>query len=185
MQRSAFALLVLILLVGSSPVRGGAQTLAPAPPQSDHITSQGPESSLRDQVRYLIERWPRDFEIVVVKVLAEPKCNPSNGSCSLRVKPVDVILGHQQAPSYIVSYGPAAHCANDGDECQYVYDRVQFEVKRGDRMVAMLTPIIHPPHLPVAYDATRLDHANDALVESVRQVVAERVMAGARCEAKP
>jgi hypothetical protein len=185
MWRSVFVLLALILLVESSLVRGEAQTLAPAPPQWDHITSNGPESSLRDQIRYLIENWPRDFEVVVVEALAEPKCNHSDGSCSLRVKPVDVILGHQHEPSYVVSYGPAKHCRDDAGKCVYVYDRVQFEVKRGDRIVAMLTPMIRPPHTPVAYIATRLDHANDALVESVRQAVVERMMAGARCEAKP
>ena len=186
MWRSAVVFLALTLLVESSPVRGEAQTLAPAPSQSDHITSNGPESSLRDQIRYLIEHWPRDFEIVVVEALAEPECHhPSNGSCSLRVKPVEVILGHQQEPSYVVSYGPAKHCKDDADKCMYVYDRVQFEVERGNRMVAMLTPMIHPPHTPVAYIATRLDHANDELIESVRQAVVERMMAGARCEAKP
>jgi len=186
MWRSVFVFLALTLLVESSPVRGEAQTSGSAPSQSDHITSQGPESSMRDQIGYLIEHWPRDFEIVVVEALAEPQCNhPSDGSCSLRVKPVDVILGHQHEPAYVVWYGPAKHCRDDADKCVYVYDRVQFEVKRGDRMVAMLTPIIHPPHTPVAYIATRLDHANDALVESVRQAVVERMMAGARCEAKP
>lgn len=185
MWRSVVALLALTLLVESSPVRGEAQTSGSAPSQSDHITSQGPESSLQDQIRYLIGHWPRDFEIVVVEALAEPKCNHTpDGSCSLRVRPVDVILGHQREPSYVVSYGPAKHCRDDVDKCVYVYDRVQFEVKRGDRMVAMLTPMIHPPNTPVPYIATRLDHANDALIESVRQAVVEAMLAGTRCEAK-
>ena len=129
MWRSALVLLALTLLVERSPVRGEAQTLAPGPSQSDHITSDGPKSSLRDQIGYLIEHWPRDFEIVVVEAIAEPQCNhPSDGSCSLQVKPVDVILGHQREPSYIVSYGPARHCRDDNGKCVYVYDRVQFEV---------------------------------------------------------
>jgi hypothetical protein len=51
MRRSVFVLLALTLLVESSPVRAEAQTLAPTPSQSDHITSEGPESSLRDQTR--------------------------------------------------------------------------------------------------------------------------------------
>jgi hypothetical protein len=185
MRRSVFVLLALTLLVESSPVRAEAQTLAPAPSQSDHITSEGPESSLRDQILYLIEHWPRDFEIAVVEALAEPKCDLRSRSCSLRVKSIDVILGHQREPSYVLWYGPAKHCRDNADQCVYVYDEVQFDVKRGDRIVAMLTPEIHPPHTPVAYIATRLDHANGSLVESVRQAVVERMMAGARCEAKP
>lgn len=185
MWRSVVVLLALALLVGSSLVRGEAQTSGSAPSRSDHITSQGPGSSLQDHIRYLIGHWPRDFEIVVVEALAEAKCNyPADGSCSLRVKPVDVILGHQREPSFVVSYGPAKHCRDDVDKCVYVYDRVQFEVKRGDRMVAMLTPMVHPPNTPVAYIATRLDHANDALVESVRQAVVETMMAGTHCEAR-
>lgn len=186
MWRSVFVLLALTLLLEGSPWRGEAQTSAPAPSQSDHITSNGPDSSLRDQIRYLIGHWPGDFEIVVVEAVEEPKCDRLSGaSCSLRVRPVDVILGHQRASSYVVSYGPAKHCKDDWDRCVYVYDRVRFEIKRGDRMVAMLTPMIHPPRTPVAYIATRLDHADDALVESVRQAVVERMLAGTRCEAKP
>ena len=184
MWRSIFVLLALTLFVETSLVCGEGQTLAPAPSQSDHITSDGPERSLRDQIRYLIEHWPRDFEIAVVEALAEPKCNLGSRSCSLRVKSIDVILGHQHEASYILWYGPARHCRDNADPCVYVYDEVQFEVKRGDRLVAMLTPEIRPPHTPVAYIATRLDHANDALVESARQAVVETMMAGARCEAK-
>jgi hypothetical protein len=185
MWRSVFLLLALTLLVASSPVRGEAQTLAPAPSQSDHITSDGPESSLPDQIRYLIGHWPRDFEIAVVEALAEPKCNLRSRSCSLRVKPIDVILGHQHEPSYVLWYGPAKHCRDNAGQCVYVYDEVQFEVKRGDRIVAMLTPEIRPPHTAVAYIATRLDHANDALIESVRQAVVERMLAETHCQPKP
>jgi hypothetical protein len=123
---------------------------------------------------------------VVVEALENPKCDHrSNGSCSLRVKPVDVILGHQQEASFVVWYGPAQRCKDNADPCTYVSDRVKFEVKRGDRMVAMFSPVIHPPHTRVEYAATRLDHADDALIESVRKAVAENLMAGERCQAKP
>jgi hypothetical protein len=118
MRRSIFAGLALTLVFEGSPSRAEAQTSAPAASQSDHITSNGPESSLRDQIRYLIQYWLRDFEIVVVDAVEAPKCDHlSNGSCSLRVRPVDVILGHQREPSYVVSYGPAKHCQDDWNRC--------------------------------------------------------------------
>jgi len=165
MVRPAFILLALTLLVESSAIRGEAQTLASALSESDHITSYGPDGPLRDQIRYLIEHWPRDFEIVVVEALGQPKCDHSSSrSCSLRVKPVDVILGHQHGHSYVVSYGPAKHCNDDTDKCVYVYDRVQFEVRRGNKMVAMLTPMMHPPDRPEAYIATRLGNQNRGIL---------------------
>jgi hypothetical protein len=125
-------------------------------------------------------------EIAVVEALQEPNSGLSPiGACSLKVKPVEVTLGHQRESSYVVSYGPARHCKQAGANWVYVYDQAHFEVKRGDRMLAMLTPAMAPPRPRPAYIATGMDHANDALVESVRQTVAAGITASARGEAKP
>jgi|GEM_PF-3130672 len=186
MARPLLALLALSILIGSSAKAGQAQN--PTADVSDHITSEGPDGSLKDQIRYLIGHWPSDFEIAVVEAMTKPKCEELSRQCSVRVKPVDVILGHQHEASYMVSYGPAKHCRDDSNvwhKCVYIYDDVRFEVKRGERIIAMLAPVIHPPHTPVAYLASRLDHADEAQIASFRQAVAEILMAGARCEVKP
>lgn len=47
MVRLVVVLMALVLLVQGSAVRGGAQISAHAVSGSDHITSQGPDSSLR------------------------------------------------------------------------------------------------------------------------------------------
>jgi hypothetical protein len=174
------------LLIGSLTAYGTAQTSKPYLADTDHITFFGPDSSVQDQVRYLIENWPYDFEIAVIEPLGEPQCNhPSSGACRVKVKPVELILGHQTEASFFLWYGPAKHCKNNADPCAYVFDRLHFDVKSGQRMVAMFTPIIRGPHQPIAYTATRLDHVHDSLVESVRKAVAENLMAGEHCEAKP
>ena len=173
MGRPIFVVLALTLLFENSVLRCESQTLTPVRAASDQI---GIEGSVRDQARYLIGQWPRDFEIAVVEALEEPTCNRlTKADCSVRVKPLEVVLGHQRKASYVVSYSPGKEA--DGG--------ARIEVKQGDRIVAMLTPMIHPPNKPVAYIATYLDHANDAIVQSIRNAVAEILMTGARCETKP
>jgi hypothetical protein len=173
MGRPIFVVLALTLLFENSALRCESQTLTPVRAAPDHI---GIEGSVQDQARYLIGQWPRDFEIAVVEALEEPTCNrPTKADCSVQVKPVEVVLGHQPKASYVVSYRRGKEA--DGG--------ARIEVKQGDRIVAMLTPVIHPPNKPVAYIATYLDHANDAIVESIRNAVAEILTAGARCERKP
>ena len=153
-----------------------------ATPPSDHIISDGPSGPLESQIRYLLGHWPLDSEIAVVQALTDPHCNQRSHHCSLRVKPVNVILGRQRETSYIVWYGPARHCKDDVDNCVYVYDPVQFDAKRGDRMVALLSAAIRQPQHPVEYIANRLDRADDATVESARKAVAGVITAGARCQ---
>jgi len=179
------SVLVAALLVCS--VQPGQTQTAEGPtghttPTSDHIISDGPTGGLDGQIRYLLGHWPLDSEISVVEALTDSDCDQRSHRCSLRVKPVAVILGRQQETSYIVRYGPAKHCKDDVDNCVYVYDPVQFEAKRGDRMLALLSAAIRQPQHPVEYIATRLDRADDSTVESARKAVAGVIMAGARCQ---
>ena len=179
------SVLVAVLLVGSvSP--GQAQTAEAqkghSAPPSAYIISDGPVGPLEGQVRYLLGHWPLDTEIAVVEALKDSDCDRKTQRCSLRVKPVDVIFGHQREKSYVVSYGPAKHCKDDLDNCVYVYDPVRFEAKRGERMVALLSAAIRQPQHPVEYIASRLDRVDDGVVESARKAVAGVLMAGARCQ---
>jgi hypothetical protein len=167
---------------GSGEAQSGEAQIGHTTPTSDYIISDGPVGPLDGQIRYLMGHWPRDFEISVVEALTDSTCDQRSYHCSLRVKPVGVILGHQHETSYIVWYGPAKHCKDDLDRCVYVYDHVQFEAKRGDRMVALLSAAIRQPHQAQEYIASRLDRADDAIVESARNSVAETIMAGAHCQ---
>ncbi len=171
MKHPALLVLTLSLIAAGATLRGEAQNLAPTVAPADHVTSLNPDGTLQDQVRFLVRHWPRDFEIAVVEALDQPKCQ--EGGCSLRVRTIDVVLGHRLQPSYVVSYGPAKETSP-----------TPFEVKKGDKLVAMLTPMIHPPKVPAAYLATYLNHADDALVESVREAVVQSLMS-ATCESKP
>jgi len=49
----------------------------------------------------------------------------------------------------------------------------------------MLTPAKHPPNQPFAYVSTRLDHASDALLQSVGSAVADTLVSAAHVEANP
>jgi hypothetical protein len=92
----------------------------------------------------------------------------------VEVKQVELILGHQQSAATGVQSK-----WKDSNEISLAIHRqtspapnVSLGVKRGDRLVAFLTPAMHPPNKPEGYIATRLDHAKDALVESVSSAVA-------------
>ena len=188
MCRSTIATVALFLLVGVLSSQAQSQTLSSNSTGADHITMQGPtcppfpcaDFPLQEQIRFLIGHWPHDFEIAVVEAVEKPKCHGAAGraNCRLRVQPVELILGHRE---------PAGDRAgrmetkwNDAYEMSYSLAEQSnpktgagFDVKRGDRLVALLTPAIHQPNKPVSYIATRLDHVGDATVESVRNAVAD------------
>lgn len=135
--------------------------------------------------------WPRDFKIALVHATESPKCKrvADRNQCTLRVKLDDLILGTQEPDGptrrarvgwydsfdiYYSVYAPGAGAASG-----------TFEVKPGDRLVAMLSPAIHPNDQPVSYVGTRLDHASDGVIQSVSATVADILMAGAHAGAKP
>lgn len=165
----------------------------------DHVTTVGPacppypcaEISMQDQARYVLGNWPRDFKIALVHATESPKCKrvADRNQCTLRVKLDDLILGTQEPDGptrrarvgwydsfdiYYSVYAPGAGAASG-----------TFEVKPGDRLVAMLSPAIHPNDQPVSYVGTRLDHASDGVIQSVSATVADILMAGAHAGAKP
>ena len=188
MIRLAIALSAVILLAAVFAKRAEVKSQPSSSNIADHITLIGPacppfpcaDSPLRDQVRFLIGHWPGDFKIAVVVAMREPSCKSAAGqaNCLLRAEPVELILGHR---------GPAGEGQNwiqtnwnDPYEISYslpetsagTRDQV-FDVKRGERFVALLTPAKRPPGKESSYIATRLDRANEASVESVRRAVAE------------
>jgi len=188
MWRPTFVFLALVPLVNGIAMRAPAQALSSTSTGVDHIIMLGPscppfpcpDSPVQDQIRFLIGHWSHDFEIAVVESLERPKCGEIAGrtQCSLRVKPVELILGHRA--SIAVRSGRSHSTWTEPYEISYSFPgpnnamhNAAFVVKHGDRLVALLTPAIQDPNKPVAYVATRLDRANDALVESVRNVVAE------------
>jgi hypothetical protein len=165
----------------------------------DHVTTVGPacppypcaEISLQDQARYVLGNWPRDFKIAVVHATDSPKCKrvADRNQCTLHVKLDDLILGTQEPDDgtrrtrvgwydsfgvYYSVYAPAAGAASR-----------TFQVKPGDRLVAMLSPAIHPNDQPVSYVGTRLDHASDGVIQSVGAAVADILTAAAHAGAKP
>lgn len=164
----------------------------------DHVTRVGPacppypcaEISLQAEARYVMGNWPRDFKIAVVHATESPKCKQvgDRNDCALRVKLDDLILGTQEPDGttrrarvgwydsfdiYYSIYAPAGGGAGG-----------RFEVKSGDRLVAMLSPTVHPKDQPVSYVSARLDHASDDVIQSVGATVGDIVMAGAHAGAK-
>jgi hypothetical protein len=165
----------------------------------DHVVTLGPscppypcaEVSLQEQARYLMGRWPLDFKIAVIQATEDPKCKhiADRNQCSLRVKLDDLILGTQEP--------------DDGSRLTRVgwYDTFEiyysvhepttdppspaFVVKPDDRLVAMLSPAMHPTSQPVGYVSLRLDHASDAVVKSVRSAVADILTAAAHLNEQP
>jgi hypothetical protein len=165
----------------------------------DHVTTLGPscpprpcaEISLQDQARYLMGHWPLDFKIAVIQATESPRCKhiADRNQCSLRVKLEDLILGTQEP--------------DDGTRSTHVgwYDTFEiyysvqepatdspsptFIVKAGDRLVAMLSPAMHPTDQPVGYLSLRLDHASDAVIQSVRSTVADILTAAAHLNEQP
>jgi hypothetical protein len=171
MARHILTFVVLLLLIGSWVSSGEAQVSVPNLADLDHNAFIDYDRPVKDQVRYLFGHWPRDFEIAVVESLGNPACDHhAESNCWLRVKPVEVILGHQHESTYVVSYRRASADA-------------RFDIKRGDRIVAMLTPMIRPARMPVSYIVTWFAHADGQLVDSVRNAVADDIMAGSRCQA--
>src|SRR3974390_3418684 len=193
MARLAIALLAVISFGAVFVKRAEVQSLTSESGVANHITLMGPscppfpcaDYSLQDQVRFLIGHWPGDFEIAVVEAKGEPTCKSVGGraNCLLQAKPVELILGHRgpagnghsgmqtkwNAP-YEIRYSLPE--ASDGTR-----DRV-FEVKRGKRLVALLTPAKRPPGKQPPYIATRLERANETSEESVRRIVAESLYDG-------
>jgi hypothetical protein len=170
MDRRILILSVLLLLIGSGVNSAEAQVSAPIPADADHNASIDYHRPVKDQVRFVIGNWPRDFEIAVLESLGKPTCDGHPEEyCLLRVKPVEVILGHQHERTYVVSYRRANADA-------------RFDMKRGDRIVAMLTPMMSPPKRPVAYVVTWFAHADEPLLESVRTAVADELATGSHCQ---
>lgn len=165
----------------------------------DHVTSAGPacppypcaDVSPQEQARYLLGHWPRDFKIAVVHATDSPKCKHvgDRNQCTLRVKLDNLILGTQEPDDGMP--GTRVGWYDSFDIHYSMYEpaagtrSASFEVKPGDRLVAMLTPAIHPNDQPVSYVCTRVDHASDTLIESVGTTVADMLMAAAHADAKP
>jgi hypothetical protein len=185
MNRPILVLTTLLALAGTFAVRSLAKDAAPVSSPPDHILMQGPscpptpcaEISLQDQVRHLIGHWPRDFKIAVVQATEPPKCRSiaHRTDCYVKVKLTDLLLGTQEPDEGFSHTG-----WNDPFEIFYTYAESSsgapsrpFEVKSGDRLVAMLTPAMHPPNKPPSYIATRLDHASDAAIQSVGAAIAD------------
>jgi hypothetical protein len=165
----------------------------------DHVNTLGPscppypcaDISLQDEARYLLGHWPRDFKIAVVRATENPQCKriADRKQCSLRVKLDNLILGTQEPDD-----GTSRTRVGWYDTFEIHYSvqvlptesqRSTFTVKEGDRLVAMLTPTIHPANQPVSYVSLRLDHASDAVIQSVGSTVADILTAAAHSDAKP
>ncbi len=199
MCRTILLRIVVIALAVCFAARARIKPAAADSPAPDHVTMLGPscppypcaDISLQDQVRYLVGHWPRDFKIAEVQATENPKCKStaSRSQCTVHVKLVNLILGTQEPDE-----GP--HHARTGwyDTFEITYSfaktlgaaqSAEFSVKPGDHLVAMLTPAKHPPNQPFAYISTRLDHASNALLQSVGTAVADALMSAAHVEAKP
>ncbi len=165
----------------------------------DHVVTLGPscppypcaDISLQDQARYLKGHWPLDFKIAVIQATENPKCKhiADRNQCSLRVKLDDLILGTQEPDD-------GTHRTRVGwyDTFEIYYSFYEsntdppspaFVVKADDRLVAMLSPAKHPTNQPVGYVSLRLDHASDAVIQSVRSTVADILTAAAHLNEQP
>lgn len=184
MFRSTLIFLPLVLLIGSFAEQARTQVLSSTSISADHITMLGPhcppfpcsDESLQDQIRFLVGHWPRDFEIAVVEASGEPKCSNVAGraQCSLQVEPIELILGHRATVATGAAHTPTKW--NVRYKISYSFSEqndTRFEVHKGERLVAFLTPAIQPPRAAASYIATRLGRANDTTVESVRNAVAD------------
>lgn len=188
MWRPTFFLFALFLLVDGSAMRAPAQSISSNSAKVDHISMFGPscppfpcpDGPVQDQIRFLIGHWPRDFEIAVVESTGRPKCREiaNRTQCSLRVKPVELILGHRES----VASGSGHSHTNwtESYEINYSFPSpnnvtldAAFEVRQGDQLVALLTPAKQEPKKPLAYVAIRLDRANDDVVKSIQKMVGE------------
>ncbi len=182
--RSTLIFLFLGLLIGSFAEQGRTQTLSSTSFRADHITLQGPhcppfpcrDESLQEQIRFLVGYWPHDFEIAVVEARGEPKCSnvAERTQCSVQVKAIELILGRRGTVAS--EAGHATTKWNVPYEISYSFSAqkgAEFEVHKGERLVAFLTLAIQRPGAAVIYNATRLDRANDTTVESIRNAVSE------------
>jgi hypothetical protein len=177
---------IILVLALSLALCGEAQVQHSTSRPIDHVTSSGPDE-LGKQVRYLFANWPYDFEIAVLKILGKPMCNRpgDEADCQLQVQLIELILGHQgnsndpiyRGNTFIVLFRHPERSGSSGD--------VGFELKKGDRVVAMLAPVIASPTLPRAYMANRLDHATPEFVETVRKSVANTLSADGHCQVEP
>ena len=201
-MRNSVFLFPSILIFSAGCAHGQTRNAAAAPAGADHINRPGmpcdmgspcTEDTIDSQTRNLIAHWPRDFEIATVETTEEPKCRRLGDStdCTVRVKPIDLILGHREAPydgsrrskswtdTYVISYLFRTQNPTGADNPA---SNVSFDVRQGDRLIAFLTPAIQQRGKPLSYIATRLDRANDALVETVSRTVAETLAAGVKRE---
>ncbi len=199
MRRLILLLIAAVILAVCFATHARTKAAAADFPALDHVTMLGPscppypcaDISLQDQVRYLVGHWPRDFKIAEVQATENPKCKSmaNRSQCTVRVKLINLILGTQEPDE-----GPRHARTGWYDTFEITYSfagtngaaqNATFSVKPGDHLVAMLTPAIHPPNQPFAYISTRLDHASDALLQSVGAAVADTLVSAAHVEAKP
>ena len=145
--------------------------------------------SLQDQVRYLVGDSTCDLKIAEVQATENPKCKSmaNRSQCTVRVKLVDLILGTQSQTKDRAMRTPAGMTLlrSPIPPRKQISSNATFSVKPGDHLVAMLAPAIRRPNQPFAYISTRLDHASDALLQSVGAAVADTLVSAAHVEAKP
>jgi hypothetical protein len=197
MRNRVLVLAVAILLVLGLSARARDKSSANSP-AIDHVNTFGPscppypcaDISLQEQARYLIGHWPRDFKIAVVQATENPKCKhiADRNQCSLRVKLVELILGTQEPDDGTrrtrVGWYDTFEIHYSVHESPSDSQSSTFAVKDGDRLVAMLTPAIHPVSQPVSYVSVRLDHASEAVIQSVGSAVGEILMSAAHSDAE-
>jgi hypothetical protein len=199
MRRTILLLVIVAVLAVRFAAHARTKAGAADSPALDHVTMLGPscppypcaDISLQDQVRYLVGHWPRDFKIAEVQATENPKCKSmaDRSQCTVRVKLINLILGTQEPDE-----GPRHSRTGWYDTFEITYSFAEangaapspaFSVKSGDPLVAMLTPAKRPPNQPFVYISTRLDHASDALLQSVGAAVADTLTSAAHMEAEP
>jgi hypothetical protein len=139
-------------------------------PNQDGLVVLGPKGPLEAQLRYLMNSWPSQFAIAVVKAAKAPNCDtPEKGPavsgnttyCWLEVRPVDWIM--------VKWLNNSPRAPGDAFTIHYWFpkDDKAIDVQGRKELIIFLTPT----HGQDIYGTTTIIVASDANRESVRKAL--------------